>query len=431
METTDEHIGQLLKSLCEQALAEEWPPPAPARLFTRAPEGKSIAQGATTISLDYSGAKLLQQIVNLIQEDKDARIQLSEAEVEGEVVSALFEGCTALEERIFAESDLVKSLRYKLGEQRLDWDIYIPISGLELPSGRILSIAGGDLKRLTETDRRSLREQFDTALRTGRNTDSVVERVSGDFEETLTSSQTWFHVSIEGRPQGARDLATEKAVLAQDILRFWALLVGIDPQNSTLNFSDRTVAGWLKTFQIAKDGSWNQDTKRSVAFAYKLDDKRFEEMTSLPEFAHAQAMSNKDVPNQVDEKFLLAIQQFAEACQLPSPTLKIVWFLSALETVIVKESEGNRHKKVATRIGLLLGGSTENVHRLYDKRRKPVHYGHRNRIGSELVTDSDVQTAMTLAYLGIVAALQHCGRFTEHGDFVDALDALRNQKKPS
>ena len=279
------------------------------------------------------------------------------------------------------------------------------------------------------TDHRSLTEEFLRILRAGPNTDLVVERVNRDFEETLASSQTWFHVSIEGRTRGARALATEKAVLALDILRFWALLVGIDPEMSTLNFPDRATTGRMETFQLAKDGFWNLESKRSVALAYKLDDKRFEKMTSLPEFAQVKAMSNKDVPNQVDQKFLLAIQQFAEACQLPSPTLKVVWFLSSLETVMARESEGDRHKKVAKRINLLLGSSAgDNVLRLYDKRRKPVHYGHRNHIGDELVTDSDVERAKMLAYLGIVNALQQCGRFTDHDAFVDALDALTNPK---
>ena len=73
--------------------------------------------------------------------------------------------------------------------------------------------------------------------------------------------------------------------------------------------------------------------------------------------------------------------------------------MSALETLLVKESEGDRDKKVERRIRFLLGDSAGDlVNRLYDKRRKPVHHGTRNRIGDELITDSDVETARRLAY---------------------------------
>ena len=41
----------------------------------------------------------------------------------------------------------------------------------------------------------------------------------------------------------------------------------------------------------------------------------------------------------------MGIQQFAEAARLPSATIKLVWYLSALETVLAKEDEGKRHKK--------------------------------------------------------------------------------------
>ena len=121
----------------------------------------------------------------------------------------------------------------------------------------------------------------------------------------------------------------------------------------------------------------------------------------------------------------MGIQQYAEATRLPSLGLRLVWYISALETVLAKENEGNRHKKVEKRIRKLLGESaSRKICPLYDKRRKPVHYGYRNRIGNELISDVDVHVARDLAYLGIISALSYENNFEEHDYFLDYIDSL-------
>ena len=166
------------------------------------------------------------------------------------------------------------------------------------------------------------------------------------------------------------------------------------------------------------------NNEATAIFPYKLAKPAFDRLMALPEFRESQTISNAEVPSELQGKFLLSIQQFAEAARLPSPTLKLVWYLSAMETILASDAEGRRHVKVARRIKTLVGPNQSDLIRpLYDKRRRPAHYGHRNQVTEDLVTDVDLQTARTLAYLAIVSALGNAGSLTQHTDFLRNLDS--------
>jgi len=423
----------LLTCLCHEALIEESESNPPVTFFTRAPEGKTIAQEATTISLNQQGYGFLREIIDQLRHNKKWAVELSKEELEQEVVTALFEGTSALQEGNFDVDKLIESLLDRLGEGVATWEVYIPIANLELPEGSQLSLAGGMFKELTSREKDILRGEHVGIWRqakweTPEKMESGMKVLAQSLEETITSSKFWYCIQVNGRAQAARSQAIEAAMLAMDILCFFALFNGINPEVFAPRFPNQTGRGIMNYIQIVKGQSCQISSELGIPFSYGLDAPRFNKLTRLAEFQKLQQISNKSDPSQLEQKFLLGVQQYAEATRLPSASLRLVWYLSALETVLAKENEQERHQrheKVGKRLRKLLGATAADmVGPLYNKRRKPVHYGHRNRIGNELITDAEIQRARTLAYLGIVSALSKLDNHTDHNVFLDYLDAL-------
>jgi hypothetical protein len=216
-----------------------------------------------------------------------------------------------------------------------------------------------------------------------------------------------------------------------DILSFFALLNEINPEVFASHFPHQGKRGIMKSIQMARGQRCGLDFESGIPFPYTLDSSQYRKLTKFKEFQQIQQISNSSNPNPVEQRFLLGVQQYAEATRLPSLSAKLVWYLSALETVLVKEDEGDRHKKVEKRVRKLLGETAaKTVVPLYDKRRKPVHYGYRNRVGEEFITETDIHEARSLGYLGINLALRHSYNFTEVSAFLGHIDSLPETSQP-
>ena len=411
----DSRVKELLARLCGEALADL--EGDPARFFARAAPGKTIAQGATTISLSEAGVKTLWEIVDDIRSDPKFRTRLSHSEMEQCAISAMFRGAEAIEGGTLDPDELTEWLYARLSEGMEVWEVYLPVPGLKLPPGQELALAGGTFKKQLSAKEKSLLQ--DASKGEGPMTKFI--------EGAIASEGSWFHIRVEGRSGAASLLAKEGLALGIDMLLFWGLLVGKDPEQSALA---RTAAP-----RVEGSGSFQMTTRGDLSISYgpfdvrmpyDLDVAAFAKLTELEEFKRTQEISNTDGVEGAAAKVLLGMQQFAEAARLPSPTLKLVWYLSALETVLVKDKgEGNTHVKVARRLKNLLGEPAgDAVKPLYDKRWRPVHHGHRNRVSEEVVTESNHRAAMRLAYLGIIGAIGHWAGSSDHDALVDRIDRL-------
>ncbi len=74
-------IADLLAALCREALVEETEDNPAVSFFIRAPEGKSISQEATSISLNKKDTQLLHQVTDNLRRDRELRLALSKKEV--------------------------------------------------------------------------------------------------------------------------------------------------------------------------------------------------------------------------------------------------------------------------------------------------------------------------------------------------------------
>ena len=429
-------LGTLLTSLCDEALAEESESNPSVVFYTRAPEGKTIAEQSTTISLNSRAFTLFQDIVTRLRMEKRLRFILSKKELEQEVITSLFEGTEALQESAFNVDALVNSLLNRLAEGGETWDIYLPIENLKLPKEEQISLAGGIFKSLTNGEKELLRDECmkiwnQAKWRVPQQAESGIQSLNEDFDEILTSSGLWYQIQVSGRQQAAKNQAIEAAVLAMDILSFFALLNEINPEVFASHFPHQGKRGIMKSIQMARGQRCGLDFESGIPFPYTLDSSQYRKLTKFKEFQQIQQISNSSNPNPVEQRFLLGVQQYAEATRLPSLSAKLVWYLSALETVLVKEDEGDRHKKVEKRVRKLLGETAaKTVVPLYDKRRKPVHYGYRNRVGEEFITETDIHEARSLGYLGINLALRHSYNFTEVSAFLGHIDSLPETSQP-
>jgi hypothetical protein len=102
-----------------------------------------------------------------------------------------------------------------------------------------------------------------------------------------------------------------------------------------------------------------------------------------------------------------------------------VWYLSALETVFLKETERQSKAIIKRRLGKVLNGDfNQRLDRLYEMRVKSVHYGHRNRIDDEFISNADIDDARSLSYLGIIVALKFADTLIDIDAFLERIDDL-------
>ena len=410
-------VKELLERLCKEALADL--EGDPARFFTRAAPGKTIAQGATTISLSQVATRTMDELVEEIRLAPGMRTSLSKPEVEHDVTSAMFRGAEALVAAAFDPEDLTAWLDALLKEGVKAWDVFLPVPGLTLPPGQELALAGGTFAQLSPEETARLQDV---------DTDRGRRPISRFVESAVDSKDCWFRTPVEGRSDAARLLAAESLALGMDMLLFRCLLVGKDPRNSALGTPPTRMGNHYGSFQMTDDGdiAFSYGGPWLVRIPYNLDEAMYAKLTELEEFKKTQEISSADRVEGTATKLLLGLQQFAEASRLPSPTARLVWYLSALETVLLKEEgEGDSNRKVAQRLTKLLGERAGvAVLPLYRKRRLPTHHGHRNRVSDELVNEHDENVAMWLANLGIVRAVSHWDGGFDHDAFVDAIDKL-------
>lgn len=430
----EQSLENLLTDLCKEALVEDSESNPPVTFYTRAPEGKTIAEGSTTISLNRRAYTLLENLIVQLRKEEQLRIKLSRKELEQEVITSIFEGTRALHEDTFDSRVLVDSLLARLEKGRETWDIYLPIDGLRLPDDKKLPLAGGVFTVLTDSEKDLLYDKYKNIWSQAKwyhpeQAETGIRTLSESFVETLGSSILWYHIQVNGRQQAAKNQAIESALLAMDILTFFALLNGINPEIFSSHFPYQGNRGIMKSLQISR----TQGTLHSESgspFPYTLDSSQYGRLTNLRAFQEVQSMSNIQNINPVQQRVLSGIQQYAEATRLPSSSAKLVWYLSALETVLLKETEYESRKVMKRRITRILGSiAEERLGPLYDKRAKIVHYGYRTRANEEFVTKVDIDYARSISYLGIISVVRHANDFVDANALLDHVDSLPASSK--
>jgi len=262
-----------------------------------------------------------------------------------------------------------------------------------------------------------------------------LRNLTGIYNDIVSSSGVWFRTEIEGRQRAAFELALESCTLALDILRFFAPYIGIDPDTSALAIPTEGKREKIDYLQFEdKQSIVLGGTFGEMHFPYVLDMARLKKLTEFAQFKMIQDISCEINPTELESKILLGIQQFGEASRLNSVGAKLQWYLSTLETILAKEDVEyrNRSKKTAQRLASLASSEEdklrilERMAELYDKRRRLVHYGHRNRVGIDVVTKQDIQSVRLYAYLATLIitekAISSFSNITTHNEFLDALN---------
>jgi hypothetical protein len=428
----DDSLEHLLASLCKEALTDESVENPSVIFYTRAPKGKTIAEAARTISLNRRAYNLLQNLIVSLRADKRLRIGLSRKELENEAITSLFDGTEAMQSGTFDSAEQIQSLLARLHNGRETWNIYLPINGLDLPTGISLYLAGGILKSLTNEEQDFIKDQSLGIWRQSRwakteQAEQGIRYLADQLESTLGNSKMWYHIVMCGRADAAKARAVESASLAMDILAFFALANSIDPECFASCLGHQAQRGTMRSFSIAEGRSCVLNFDSGFPFPYSLKLAQYERLLGMQEFKEIQRISNCDNPNPVEQRFLLGVQQFAEATRATSLGARLVWYLSALETIFLSERERQSKRLVKSRIGKVLHvAAAEMLDGLYEERKRIIHYGYRNQIPDEYTTEAGVHQAKSLSYLGILRALSLSLAFSEVEPFLNHLETLHD-----
>jgi hypothetical protein len=121
-----------------------------------------------------------------------------------------------------------------------------------------------------------------------------------------------------------------------------------------------------------------------------------------------------------------SILTYSKGMTLPDLNDRIVYTLSALEGLLLKNSSEPLQQNLAERVAFLLFKQAEsrwdtvrNLRRVYDMRSKYIH--HRVSLSDE----RQLETFLRNANLTLSLALKYSSRFTTRADFISAIDQIK------
>jgi hypothetical protein len=396
--------------------------------------GGSYAYGSGSVEITRRDHRLMVQLAQQLRADPAIAESVSQRDAYDEVVTAVIDGVVAREAGTFDSGRLAAELLDRLRAGFEDWTVLWPVSGLILPNGASLEVGGLTISMLTDAKRAAIRHDMETIGRTVRlgpqgRPGSALPHVMETADQTLASSDYWAIGTVQGRRKSVRWIMEERVTVALDVLRAFALYVGIDPDRTLLGDSTSTAERRTLFFNTAR-GAFSDVSLYDQRRPFELNADDLRRLTDFSLFQRAQALSARTSPTDLERKILLGVLQFGEASRTRTAEGKLSNYLTAAETLLARESGENDKKRwirVARRLALYGAfadqqGVIDTLRDLYNLRRFPVHFGHRTLRGREVVTPTDVRRAQFHAYLAILVSLEYADGRTTHEELILALD---------
>jgi len=248
-----------------------------------------------------------------------------------------------------------------------------------------------------------------------------------NFRKLMRGGPCWAVGQVTGRDEAIERISSERLTIALDVLRTFALYLGIDPHHVHLGVSTPKAVKMSLELRPGEAMKWNASPAERRG-PLELTEGLLNRLKQWNLFQRAQAIVSSENRSATEQKILLAIMQYGETSCISADWARLQGYLSVLETVLAKEGDqSDRPKKVARRLALFWteGNRAQPkklVGDLYNLRRFPVHYGHRTLGGHEVVTETAIDQARNLAYIAVILALERVVGYSNHGDFIDALD---------
>jgi hypothetical protein len=262
------------------------------------------------------------------------------------------------------------------------------------------------------------------------NTDKSVEGLSKIFEHVRREFQGLACVTtlVEAEPLRARQIAYEQAEQATMILAIFskAILTPDLKSVARVKGSENLCHATCLQFDGYEQFLFSSEVlDRPVDIQWRLgreDIARFQgtALDSLNELLIAEEQTD------FQKSILTAVLLYAKAAFVAEPIEKVVYALSALESILLRDEAETIQQNLAERLAFLISKERDerkdiirNVKKVYGFRSRYLHHGQSS---AELQTISDF---LMHAWVSIVQLLANRRQFQNKLDFLNALDDLK------
>lgn len=423
----EEEVAVLIEKILREGLL-----PLDGLPMVMAEGGRMINRKGRMIIVSAHGRSLIEQLVDGLRADLTVARSLSASDVDAEVVSAVF---ATMEERTGVRNQ-ARRLIERLSMGREEWTVVWPVMGLDMAPSEKLDIAGFSIGPLSATDLQAIwadvEEYASKAILADDPTPgSGASHVRGFTQQALESSGCWAIGKVIARQDSIQMIVTEELSVAFDILRSFALYIGIDPDDSYVGLPHSNDVNSALVYVPGGAFVW-PNARMDTREPYVLSKDRVEHLRNFDLFQRACEIVRKDTLTRMEEQTQLAILQFGLSSRLERSGARLVNYLTVLETVLGGEKGASKGTTIGRRLALLFAPEDRarvrrDLEELYALRQRHAHHGQTSLRGRVVISNDDIGVARFYAYFAILFGLRATTEFTDpkksHREFIAAADA--------
>lgn len=301
----EEEVAFLIEKILREGLL-----PLEGVPMVMADGGRMINRNGRMIVVSAHGQGLIEQLVDGLRADQAVARSLSASAVDAEVVSAVF---ATIQERTSVRNQ-ARGLIERLSMGREEWTIVWPVMGLDMAPGEKLDIAGFSIGPLSATDLQAVWADVEdyaskAILADDPTPGSGANHVRRFTQQALESAGCWAIGKVIAHQDSIQMIVSEELSVAFDVLRSFALYMGIDPDDSYVGLPHSNDVRSALVYVPKATFVWpnaRMDTRQSCV----LSKDRVERSRNFDLFQRACEIVRKDTLTRMEEQTQLATRQF-------------------------------------------------------------------------------------------------------------------------
>ncbi len=308
------------------------------------------------------------------------------------------------------------------------WHSYVPIVNLNTKDRLRL----GDVEFVSAEETKSASGMFIEEHQFGSDDVAYQEKqrqaVLTRIDTSCQQSPSFARVELRAHADRTLDVASDKALIALNILRAHTHLFYTYGQKALVGLATELSAGAWQTISLSQDESRTLNTKKvptGPLLPFDLDKKKIDCLKSNCHLVLLQGILDKPCGdrNSFESAVIQAFQSLGCAIVAPTIDMRFLNCTIALERMLIPDGEDTTTERWSDRLAVAL--TRDSSHRqiiikrtkqLYDLRSRIVHAAYSG------VSDADARLMERWALGVILVGLEGHGDFSSHRDCCDTVD---------
>ena len=326
--------------------------------------------------------------------------------------------------REFIRFQIMKPLRDELQV----WISFVPVVNLVVT----MPFRIGDVEFISQGKASVETKQFIEDHRFGGDNDVHKEQqkraILSKVEECCQQCRGFARVSVRAHSKRVKDVASDKALIAINILRSCTHLFHSYSEKAWFGLCSEMATGVSNMVSLGQTEEHRFYIDSEVGgprTEFVLDAQKIEHLTSKCHFANIQYIIDKSFEQRdsLETAIVQGFQALGRAIVAPTIDMRFLGCTIALERLLIRDGEETTTERWSDRLAVILGHDPEKrqaiiqrAKKLYDLRSRIVHAAYSG------VADADARTMERWAVGVIVSTLARHKEFSSHEEFCKRID---------